>query len=319
MVVFVGVTVTFIIPRLSPSDPVQEQINRTLATAQNITPAMLEEFRASLTELYGLEGSTWDQYWRFWGRLLHGDLGLSLSSFPEPVINLIKQALPWTLGLLLSATLISWVLGNLFGGLASYYPKNKLLGFVDIASQSVRPIPYYILAQLLIVFFAFLIPIFPMQGAYPMGMSPEWSWQFAFTVLYHSVLPALSLVVGGMGAWFIGMKALTSNMISEDYVVYAETAGLRERKIIFGYVIRNAMLPQVTGLALNLGMIFNGSMILEQLFTYPGLGLLAYQAIEKTDYTLILGITVFSIIGVATTALVIDLLYPLFDPRVRYQ
>jgi len=143
--------------------------------------------------------------------------------------------------------------------------------------------------------------------------------EFALIVLYHSVLPALSLVLGGIGAWFLGMKALTSNIISEDYVVYAETAGLKQRKILFGYVMRNAMLPQVTGLALSLGMIFNGALILEVIFTYPGLGLLAFQAIMTTDYALILGITLFSIIGVATAALILDLIYPLFDPRVRYK
>jgi peptide/nickel transport system permease protein len=319
MVVFVGVTVTFIIPRLSPSDPVQAQISRQLAQGINYTPEMLEDFRVSLTILYGLEGSAWDQYWEFWGRLLRGDLGRSLAYFPTPVIDLIRQSMPWTMGILLTATIISWVFGNLLGGLASYYPKNKLLGLVDVLSQAIRPIPYYILALLLLVFFAFLLPIFPIRGAYPMGMRPVMTMQFVVIVIYHSILPALSLIAGGLGAWFIGMKALTSNIISEDYVVYAETAGLKERKILFGYVIRNAMLPQVTGLALNLGMIFNGAMILEILFTYPGIGLLAYQAILNTDYTLILGITLFSIIGVATAALIIDLLYPLFDPRVRNQ
>jgi peptide/nickel transport system permease protein len=319
MVVFIGVTVTFIIPRLSPTDPVQTQISRTLATGVNYTPEMLEDFSKALTALYGLEGSPWEQYLEFWQRLFHGDLGRSLSSFPTPVSELIGNSLPWTLGLLLTATIICWIFGNLFGGLSSYYPKNKFFGFVGVFSQAVRPIPYYILALLLLVFFAYLLPIFPIRGAYPMGMRPSMTFQFFRVVLYHSILPALSLAAGGFGAWFIGMKSLTSNIISEDYVVYAETAGLKERKILFGYVLRNAMLPQVTGLALSLGTIFNGAMILEVIFTYPGVGLLAYQAILATDYSLILGITLFSIIGVATTALIIDLLYPLFDPRVRYQ
>ena len=319
IVVFIGVTVTFIIPRLSPSDPVQSQINRLILTGQNLNPAELEDFRNSLTALYGLEGSNWQQYWDFWGRLFKGDLGRSHSSFPAPVMTLISRSLPWTLGLLLTATIITWILGNLLGGLASYFPKNKILIGVDVLFQAVRPIPYYILALLLIIFFAFLLPIFPIRGAYPMGMRPTMTWEFVFTVLYHSILPALSLVLGGIGTWFIGMKALTSNIISEDYVVYAETAGLHRRKILFGYVMRNAMLPQITGLALQLGMIFNGALILEVLFSYPGLGLLAYQAILTTDYSLILGITLFSIIGVATAALILDLLYPLFDPRVRYR
>lgn len=318
MVVFIGVTVTFVIPRLTPTDPVQAQISNLMATGVQFTVEQREEFRAALTALYGLEGSAWDQYWEFWGRLFRGDLGRSFSSFPTPVIDLIRNALPWTLGLLLTAALISWILGNFLGGLTSYYPKSKILQGLDVFFQAVRPIPFYILALLLVIFFAYLWPIFPIRGAFPMGMRPEMTFQFALTVIYHSILPALSLVLGGIGTWFIGMKALTSNIISEDYVVYAETAGLRPRKILFGYVMRNAMLPQVTGLALHLGLIFNGALILEVLFTYPGLGLLAFQAILAADYALILGITLFSIIGVATAALIVDLLYPLFDPRVRY-
>ncbi|MDR1174213.1 MAG: ABC transporter permease [Treponema sp.] len=319
MVVFVGVSVTFIIPRLSPTDPVQAQINRTMTSGMQYTQEMLDDFRVSLTALYGLGGSTWEQYLEFWHRLFRGDLGRSLSSFPTPVMDLIARSMPYTLGLLLTATIISWIAGNLLGGLASYYPKNKFLGSLDVLSQAVRPIPYYIMALLLVILFAYIWPIFPIRGAYPMGMLPSYTLKFALTVLYHSILPALSLVVGGIGSWFIGMKSLTSNIISEDYVVYAETAGIKERKILFGYVMRNALLPQVTGLALNIGMIFNGALILEVIFTYPGIGLLAYQAILSTDYTLILGIAIFSIIGIATASLILDLIYPLFDPRVRYQ
>jgi peptide/nickel transport system permease protein len=261
----------------------------------------------------------WEQYVGLWSRLFRGDLGPSFSSFPTPVIDLIRNALPWTLGLLVTATLISWTIGNLLGVIASYYPNNRLLNVVDVLSQGVRPIPYYLMALLMMTLFGFALGLFPMRGAYPMGMIPNWSWSFVFTVLYHSILPALSLVIVGAGGWFIGMKSLTSNIISEDYVVYAETAGLKPRKILFGYVMRNALLPQVTGLALQIGLIFNGSLILEVLFTYPGIGYLSLKAIESSDYSLVMGITLFSIVGVATTVLIMDLLYPLFDPRVRYQ
>ena len=317
MVVFVGVTVTFIVPRLGPSDPIQGQIDRLMITGVSMTTEELDLFVSSLTSLYGLDGTIWEQYVDVWARIFKGDLGLSFSSFPTPVMDLIRRSLPWTLGLLLTATILSWILGNLLGGLASYYPKSKIFGAIDVLSQAVRPIPYFILALLLIIFFAYLIPIFPIRGAYPLGMRPTMTFNFAITVLYHSILPAFSLMLGGIGAWFIGMKALTSNIISEDYVVYAETAGLKGRKILFGYVMRNAMLPQITGLALSLGMIFSGAMILEVLFAYPGIGMLAYQAILRTDYSLIMGITLFSIIGVATAALILDLIYPFFDPRVR--
>jgi peptide/nickel transport system permease protein len=319
MVVFLGVTLTFIVPRFAPGDPVEARIAGFMTSGGSVSPEMVEYLRTTLSELYGLEGSNWDQYLAFWGRLFKGDLGPSLSVYPTPVMSLIKTAMPWTLGFLLVSTIISWILGNLLGGISSYFPKNKLLLGVDVISQAVRPIPYYIMALLLVTLFAYAWPIFPIRGAYPMGTKPNLSLWFVVTVIYHSILPALSLIIVGIGGWFIGMKSLASNIISEDYVVYAESAGLTRRKIISSYVIRNAMLPQITGLALQLGMIFNGALILEVIFTYPGLGWLAYNAVLQSDYSLLMGITLFSIVGVATAVLIMDLIYPLFDPRVRYQ
>jgi peptide/nickel transport system permease protein len=175
------------------------------------------------------------------------------------------------------------------------------------------------MALVMLVMFAYVIRIFPFSGAYPPGMRPQLTPQFILTVIKHSTLPALSLVIVGMGGWFLGMKSLASNIISEDYVVYAEVAGLRENKILFNYVIRNALLPQITGLALQLGLIFSGALIMEVVFGYPGMGTLIFRAVLANDYSLIMGITLFSIVGVATSVLILDLIYPLFDPRVRYQ
>ena len=319
MVVFLGVTLTFIIPRFSPNDPVERQVNQLMMSGGQVSPEAIEHLRSALTEMYGLSGSSWQQYLAFWGRLFRGDLGPSLSSFPTPVTSLIANAMPWTLGLLLTSILISWIIGNLLGGFASYYPDSKLMSTIDVLSQAVRPIPYYIMALLLLVLFAYVIPILPFSGAYPPGTHVAFSFPFLLTVIKHSILPMLSLVTIGIGSWFIGMKSLTSNIISEDYVVYAENAGLRENKIIFNYVMRNALLPQITGLALQLGMIFNGALIMEVVFGYPGMGMLTLQAVMANDYTLIMGIAIFSIIGVATSVFILDLIYPLFDPRVRHQ
>ena len=319
MVIFLGVTLTFIIPRLSPSGPVERQLSQIMMSGAQYGPEMIEHLEEVLTEMYGLKGSSLQQYFAFWRRLLSGDLGPSLSTFPTPVMELIARSIPWTLGLLLTAVFFSWCLGNLLGGLASYFPASRIMSGIDVLSQAVRPIPYYIMALVLLVVFGYFIPIFPVSGAYPMGTRPAMTLGFALTVVRHSALPAISLVTVGMGAWFIGMKSLTSNIISEDYVVYAETAGLREGRILFGYVMRNALLPQVTGLAMQLGMIFNGALIMEVVFGYPGMGTLTFLAVLSNDYSLIMGIAIFSIIGVATAVLILDLLYPLFDPRVRYQ
>lgn len=319
VVIFLGVTLTFIIPRLSPVDPVEAQINRIMMSGSQVSPDAVIAMREALTEMYGLSGSPLEQYFAFWARLLRGDLGPSLSSFPTPVTAVIGRAMPWTFGLLMTSIAISWIVGNVLGALASYYEKNLAIQVVDVISQAVRPIPYYIMALVLLVVFAYYWPIFPFSGAYPPGTHVAFSFSFVRTVIWHSILPLLSLVLIGVGGWFIGMKSLTSNIISEDYVVYAENAGLRKNKILSQYIMRNAMLPQITGLALQVGLIFSGALIMEVVFGYPGMGTLTFQAVMANDYSLIMGITLLSIIGVATTVLILDFIYPLFDPRVRHQ
>ncbi len=319
LVIFLGVTLTFIIPRLSPSDPVERQVSQLMMSGSHVSPEAIIAMREALTEMYGLSGSLWEQYLAFWGRLLKGDLGPSLSSFPTPVTQLLATAMPWTFGLLMTSIIISWIVGNILGALASYYEKNIAIQIVDVVSQAVRPIPYYIMALVLLAVFAYWIPIFPFSGAYPPGTRVEFSLSFILTVIRHSLLPLFSLVLIGIGGWFIGMKSLTSNIISEDYVVYAENAGLPKNRILSQYIIRNAMLPQITGLALQIGLIFSGALIMEVVFGYPGMGTLTFQAVMANDYTLIMGITLLSIVGVATIVLILDFIYPLFDPRVRIQ
>jgi peptide/nickel transport system permease protein len=318
-IIFVGITITFIIPRLSPTDPVEAQVSVMTARGNSLDPESIDSMRTALTELYGLSGSPVEQYFTFWGRLLRGDLGPSLDNFPTPVSKMIGQALPYTLRLLIPAVIISFILGNYFGALSSYYPANKLLNIVEVLGQVVRSIPYYIVAIVLLVVFSYFIPIFPFSGAYPIGTRPDWSSvDFIMKYLEHAVLPASTLMLVGFGGWFVGMKSLTSNIISEDYVVYAETAGLRRNKILNQYIMRTAMLPQLTALAMSLGTVFSGALIMEIVFGYPGIGSLAINAIYSNDYSMIMGITIYSIIGVATAVFIMDLLYPLFDPRVRY-
>ena len=320
VVIVVGMTLTFVIPRLGPADPVESAIQRASSqTAQAAHPEAVEQFRKALTELYGLEGGLLEQYLDFWKRLFRFDLGPSMSAFPTPVMDIIMRALPYTAGLLMSAAIIAWLIGNLLGGLAGYYEDRKwshLLGFV---SMTITPIPYYIMAFVLLIIFTFAWPVFPSGGATSIGVHPEFSFKYIFDLLHHAFLPAFSLVIVGTGGWFLGMRSLVSNIVAEDYVVYAETAGVRGRKILSRYVIRNALLPQVTGLAMQLGLIFNGAIITEYVFSYPGVGYLYYKAIFVGDYSLTIGVALFSIVGVALTVLLIDLLYPFFDPRVRYQ
>lgn len=318
-IIFVGITVTFIIPRLTPTDPVEAQISMMMARGSSVDPASIESMRAALTQLYGLSGSPVEQYFAFWSRLLRGDLGPSLGNFPTPVSEMIGQALPYTLSLLIPALVISWILGNAFGAMSSYYPENKPLNGIEVLGQAVRPIPYYIVALILLVVFGYFIPIFPFSGAYPIGVHPNLSLDFVLTYIHHAVLPAATLVLVGFGGWFVGMKSLTSNIISEDYVVYAETTGLKKNKILTQYIMRTALLPQLTGLAMSLGTVFSGALIMEIVFGYPGLGSLTMSAVLRNDYSMIMGIAIYSIVGVASAVFLMDLLYPFFDPRVRYQ
>jgi peptide/nickel transport system permease protein len=316
LVVFIGITITFFVTHATPIDPVEQTIS-VAASFGSTSPEAIAMLRQSLRELYGVEGSLWEQYATFWRRIAVGDFGPSLSAFPTPVSTLIGRALPWTIGLLLMATLLSWILGNLLGGLAGYYRDSKLLRFAGVLAMGLHPIPYYIVAFVLLILFGYVWPVFPIGGGYQMNLDQGLTFDFIFSVLEHSILPALSLVLAGVGSWFMGMRALVSNIVTEDYVTYAELGGVAPNRILSSYVMRNALVPQVTGLAMSLGAIFNGAIITEQVFGYPGIGSLLIDAVHAGDYSLVLGVTTVSIVAVSAAVLLIDLLYPLLDPRVK--
>lgn len=215
------------------------------------------------------------------------------------------------------ATLLSWILGNLLGGLAGYYRNSRLLRFAGVLAMGFHPIPYYVVAFVLLIVFGYLWPVLPISGGHQMNLERDFSLTFIGSLLKHSILPALSIIVVSVGGWFMGMRSLVSNIVTEDYVIYAELGGVDRNRILNSYVMRNALMPQFTGLALSLGGIFNGAIITEQVFGYPGLGTLLVDAVESGDYSLVLGITSVSIIAVSFAVLLIDLAYPLIDQRVR--
>jgi peptide/nickel transport system permease protein len=305
-------------PEACSSNPVEVAIARVSAAGQHTAPEAVEEVRRALIELYGLEGSIWQQYLSFWGRLLKADLGPSYSSFPTPVIELIKvpspgrpaccsrrPSSPGSLGT--SSVELPDISVHADGArrqrFCDGHPSDTLLYYGLCAVDSFRlPCPHL-----------------PSQRALDIGVHPSFSLRFLTSLLRHAFLPSLSLVIVGPGGWILGMESLVSNIIAEDYVVYAKTAGVSDSKLLSRYVMRNALLPQVTGLALQVGLIFNGALITEYVFSYPGLGYLAYNAIFSADYSLIIGIAIFSIVGVAFAVLIVDLAYPLFDPRIQYR
>ncbi len=318
LVIFLGITAVFFIPRFLPNDPVVRTIAALQARGSTLDPGSMDEIVADLTEMYGLEGSMLQQYGAFWQRLFRADFGVSFFQFPTPVSKLVGTALPWTAGLLLSTTFLSWTIGNILGGLAGYFSRKRWSRALDTVAMIVRPLPYYIFAFALLLLLAYVVRWFPVSGGTDIGRKVAFNWPFIKDVLRHSFLPALSLAILGGAINFQTMKLIVQNVNAEDFVQYAKLGGIKEGRIVSRYVIRNAMLPQITGLALSLGQIFSGALITEIVYSYPGLGGLLYNAIVTGDYNLIMGITALSIVAITTAILVIDLLYPLFDPRVRY-
>ncbi len=318
LVIWLGITVVFLIPRLTPNDPVMRMVGELRGRGSTLEPGAMDGIIRDLTEMYGLSGSWLEQYGAFWGRLVRGDFGVSFFQFPTRVNTLMAVAMPWTLSLLLSTTAISWLLGNIIGGLAGYYSRRSWSRILDAIAMVIRPLPYYIFAFTLLILFAYVVRWFPITGGASMGAVPSFTWAYIKDVLWHSILPALSLSVLGFAVTFQTMKLLVQNVNAENFVQYAKLGGVTEDRIVNKYVIRNAILPQITGLALSLGQIFSGALITEIVFSYPGLGMLLYRAIINGDYNLIMGITLFSIVGITTAILIVDLTYPLFDPRVRY-
>jgi len=315
-VIFTGITLAFFITNLSPVDPVEQSLSQLTSFGAS-DPRAVEMMRQSLSELYGLQGNLFEQYLNFWGRILRADFGPSLSAFPTPVSTLIANAAPWTIGLLVTSIMITFVLGNLAGALAGYFRNSRWLKTLGIVIMTINPIPHYFIGLILLIFLGYVFPIFPISGGSQLNRDANLSWGYVGSVLYYGFLPALSLVLAGLGGWFIGMRSLVSNIVTDDHVVYAELAGVRRRTIFSQYVARNAMLPQMTGLAMQLGQIFGGTVIVEFLFNYPGMGRLLIQGIYRGDYGLVLGVTTISIFAVAVAVLLIDILYPLIDPRVK--
>lgn len=319
LVIFLGITLVFFIPRLAPTNPVERTIAEVRSRGTYLDPAHIQAMVDSLTEMYGLSGSWWQQYKDFWARLLQGDFGPSFFQFPTPVIDLIKTALPWTVGLLFTTTVLSWLIGNVIGGMAGYAHNRRWSKLLDALAMFIRPIPYYVFALSLLIIFGYVYRKFPIAGGRSIGSTPSFTLVYIRDILRHAFLPALSMVVLGAASWFQTSRLLVQNVKSEDFVQYAELGGITERKIMFRYVIRNAMLPQITNLALSLGQILSGALITEIVFSYPGVGHLLFSAITTGDYNLIMGIITLSIVAITTLVLLVDLIYPLFDPRIRFK
>ena len=317
LTVWLGTTLIFIIPRLAPGDPVAAMVGRMSAQGARIENSA--EMIASWRARFGLDAPWHVQYLRYLRNVVTFNLGYSMAYFPTEVEDMAARSMPWTIGLLFLATIMSFILGNTIGALLAWRRTPRTLKTLLPISLTFTSIPAFMLGILLVYVFAFGLKWFPFAGAYGRGIEPGPTLEFIKSVIHHGTLPALAIVVTTMGFWALGMRGMMITTDGEDYMILAQAKGLKPSRIFWLYGVRNAILPQVTALALTLGAIAGGAVIVEYIFTYPGMGYLLYQGIVNTDYALIQGIVYFLILGVALSVLILDLILPLIDPRITYQ
>jgi peptide/nickel transport system permease protein len=305
----VAVTIDWAIPRMMPGDPIQRLLSRMQAQ-----PSGQEALTGYYTKAFGFDVPLWKQYLNFWAALFHGDLGRSIASYPTTVSELILGALPYTLALLIPAVLLSFWAGNKVGALAA---RRKSLDNTALpVAYALTATPQMWLGIVLVWVFGSTMAILPVSGAYSLALQPEWSIEFAGSFLKHWILPFSALFLVAFGGWAIGMRNMIIYELEADYSNYLAALGAPNR-LVRKYAYRNALLPQITGLALALGAVVAGAIVVEIVFSYPGLGSLTLTAIQNRDYFLIQGIFLFVIIGVLVANLVIDIAYVFIDPRTR--
>lgn len=317
IIVWAAATINFIVPRLSSVDPVREQMLQAVAIGGSSAQSM-EEVIASYDKRFGLDQPLWKQYLRYLGDMFTFDFGQSIARFPASVNGMIMNALPWTLVLVTVSTLIAFALGSLFGALLAWPRTPKWVHGLAPFLLTLSAVPFYLLGLGLIYVFAFRWRIFPLGGGYDIGTTPGWNLDFVGQAVKHSILPGMAIILASLGFWALGMRAMMVTVQGEDFVTLAEAKGLRPRSIFLSYALRNAMLPQVTALALALGQVVSGVVLVEVVFGYPGVGGLLFQSIRTFDYTVIYGLTFLVIVAIGIATLILDLLLPKLDPRITY-
>ena len=319
LVIWSASTIVFFIPRLSDTNPIRERFAE-LARTGGFSPADLEKIIASYTEQFGLDAPLMEQYWRYLGNIASLDFGVSLNKYPTTVLQVIMQAIPWTLGLLLVTTILSFIIGNLLGAVSAWPRAPRWLRSFATPFVLLTGVPPVIMAVLLIFFVGFRLKLLPLGGAYSIGIVPDWSdFLFWLDLLKHQILPALALIFGSVGGWVLSMRGMGITIQGEDYVTFAEHKGLTGGRIFRDYYLRNTLLPQVTGLALALGTVVTSAIIVEGLFGLPGIGTALNNAIRANDFPVIYGIVLFITAAVATLMVLMEFVYPLLDPRIRQE
>ena len=318
MIIWLAATVNFLLPRLSGQDPIRDKLMFE-ATIGGGVQSGIEEIIRNYEEKFGLDKPLYIQYLNYLADIARGDFNYSIAHYPNRVIDMIMDAVPWTFGLLGLSFLLSFFIGTLLGALFGWQRAPRAVQWLFPPLITFHAIPYYLLGLILLYVFSFAVRWLPSGGGYSRGTIPEFSLEFALDVGYHSILPALSIILAQIGGWALAMRAMMITTRGEDYMIFAEAKGVSERTLFTRYAVRNAILPQVTGLALVLGYLISGAVLVEIVFQYPGIGTLLWRAIRETDYFLVQGIVFFSIVSIGIATLILDVLYPFLDPRISYE
>lgn len=303
----------FILPRLMPTDPVAGIVARMAQGQSNTTgvQAVYEQY----TKLFATDKPMVQQFFIYVKNVLHGDFGYSIAQYPRTVADVIRSSIGWTIALQFPAIVVGWILGNTLGALAAYL-KGNFDRFLLPLSIFLSSLPAFGMAIILLVVFAVDLKWFPISGGYGYDMIPNSSWEFVWSVIVHYQLPFWSIVLITIGGQAIGMRSMSIYELNADYVKYARFLGIKDRKII-RYVFRNAMLPQITGLALSIGTMVGGAIVAEIIFSYPGIGTTFLTASLGGDYPLLSATTLIVTIMVLVAFFALEFLYGVIDPRIK--
>ncbi|MFR9724911.1 ABC transporter permease [Streptomyces sp. MS19] len=311
-----ALTLNFFIPRMMPGSPVDTLLAKLQQRGGSVTPEAREAFELMLGTDSG--APLWNQYTDYLGNLFTGDLGVSVSQFPANVTDVIGDSLPWTIVLVGIATFLSFAIGVLLGALVGW-KRGSWTDTLVPATTLLAAVPYFWLALILVLLLSTNLGCFPLNGGYDVTLSTGWNWDFISSTVEHGFLPALTIVLSSVGAWLLGMRNMMVSTVAEDYVLTAQAKGLRTSRIMRRYAARNAVLPSVAGFAISLGFVVSGSIVTEQVFSYPGIGSRLLESVQNNDYALMQGIFLVITVAVLGANLVVDLLYGLIDPRTRVE
>lgn len=313
LTLWAAATLNFILPRLMPGSPTDAALAKL---AQN--GPVSDATRAAIEAQLGVpDGNILQQYVAYLQQVVTLDFGVSYTFYPQSVAELVWGALPYTIILVGAVTIIAFVIGTLLGVLAAWKRGTWIDALPTIGGSFLSAFPYFWTALLLLFFAGYVFRLFPTTGAYGPTMTPGWSWDFIVSAMYHAVLPALTLLITGLGGWILGMRNTMISTLGDDYVTFAEANGLKARTVAIRYAARNAILPNLTSFGLALGGVVGGSVLVEQVFGYPGVGYLLYNAVTNQDYPLMQALFLMITVSVLVANVLVDLLYGVLDPRTR--